>query len=212
MRIGKLRRLGRVDMRRNFLTAFAATLSPEDIVVVEATGNAASVAHAKIKTDTIDAGVLAQLYASGFLPEVWIPDEETQALRRQVTRRNQIVRQRTRLKNIIQSILHAHLIPPWPTVHLCGSKGRAWLSEQALPEDERLAIERHLREFDRLGEDLAVIARKLARSALADENVARLMAIPGVDMIVLAITSKISSGDRRPRAGRAARCGWRTRR
>jgi hypothetical protein len=121
---GKLRRLGRVDMRRNFLTAFAATLSREDIVVVEATGNAAAVAgvisphvkrvvianpiqvrliaHAKIKTDTIDAGVLAQLYASGFLPEVWIPDEATQALRRQVTRRNQIVRQRTRLKNIIQ--------------------------------------------------------------------------------------------------------------
>ena len=105
---GKLRRLGRVDMRRNFLAAFAATLSPEDIVVVEATGNAAAVAgvigphvkrvvianplqvrmiaHAKIKTDTIDAGVLAQLYASGFLPEVWIPDETTQALRRQVNR------------------------------------------------------------------------------------------------------------------------------
>jgi hypothetical protein len=28
------------------------------------------IAHAKIKTDTIDASVLAQLYASGFLPEV----------------------------------------------------------------------------------------------------------------------------------------------
>ena len=28
------------------------------------------IAHAKIKTDTIDAAVLAQLYASGFLPEV----------------------------------------------------------------------------------------------------------------------------------------------
>ena len=89
---GKLRRLGRVDMRRDRLTAFARQLSSEDVVVVEATGNAAAVAavlvacvkkvvianpkqvrviaHAKIKTDTIDAGVLAQLYASGFLPEV----------------------------------------------------------------------------------------------------------------------------------------------
>jgi hypothetical protein len=35
-----------------------------------------------IKTDKIDAGVLAQLYASGFLPGVWITDEPTQALRR----------------------------------------------------------------------------------------------------------------------------------
>jgi hypothetical protein len=40
----ELRRLGRVDMRRNLLTAFAVTLSWEDIVVVEAPGNAAAVA------------------------------------------------------------------------------------------------------------------------------------------------------------------------
>ena len=139
---GKLSRLGRVIMRREPLEEFAKQLSNSDIVVIEATGNAASVAavigphvsrvvianpkqvrliaHAKIKTDKIDAGVLAQLYASGFLPEVWIADEATQALRRQVTRRNQIVRQRSRLKNIIQSILHAHLIPSYPHQDLCG--------------------------------------------------------------------------------------------
>jgi hypothetical protein len=70
-------------MRRQRLAAFAATLSADDVVIVEATGNAAAVAtvigrhvrrvvianpkqvriiaHAKIKTDRIDAGVLAQL-------------------------------------------------------------------------------------------------------------------------------------------------------
>jgi transposase len=213
---GRLRRLGRVDMRRELLAAFAARLSPDDVVVIEATGNAASVAaviamhvgkvvianpkqvraiaYAKIKTDTIDAGVLAQLYASGFLPEVWIPDEPTQALRRQVTRRNQIVRQRSRLKNIIQSILHAHLIPSCPHADLCGAKGRTWLNEQIVPEDERLAIERHLREFDRLGEDLQIIERDLARSALADDCVKRLMTIPGVDMTV-ALAMKAAIGD-----------------
>ena len=150
------------------------------------------IAHAKIKTDTIDAGVLAQLYASGFLPEVWIPDDPTQALRRQVTRRNQIVRQRSRLKNIIQSILHSHLIPSCPHADLCGASGRTWLFHQVLPEDERLAVERHLREFDRLGDDLKVIERDLARSALGDEGVKRLMTIPGVDMVVaLAIVAAI---------------------
>src|SRR5260370_28034806 len=182
---GKLKRLGGVDMRRHLLEAFAKKLSKEDVVVVEATGNAASVAaviaphvkrvvianpkqvrviaHAKIKTDTIDASVLAQLYASGFLPEVWIPDEPTQALRRQVTRRNQIVRQRTRLKNIIQSILHAHLIPACPAANLFGRKGRIWLSAQHVPEDERQAIERHMREIDPLGGELKVIQRDLAQ-------------------------------------------------
>ena len=212
----KLKRLGRVDMRRDLLDAFAAKLSQTDIVVIEATGNAAAaaeviaphvekvvianpkqvraIAYAKIKTDTIDAGVLAQLYASGFLPEVWIPDDATQALRRQVTRRNQIVRQRSRLKNIIQSILHSHLIPSCPHADLCGAKGRSWLGEQIVPEDERLAIDRHMREFDRLGEDLQVIERDLARSALADDGVKRLMTIPGIDMIV-ALAMKAAIGD-----------------
>jgi transposase len=55
-------------------------------------------------------GVLAKLYASGFLPEVWAPDEPTQALRQQITRRKQIVRQRSQLKNIMRSILHSDLM------------------------------------------------------------------------------------------------------
>ena len=109
-----------------------------------------------------------------------------------MTRRNQIVRQRSRLKNIIQSILHSHLIPSCPHADLCGASGRTWLFHQVLPEDERLAVERHLREFDRLGEDLKVIEGDLARSALADEGVKRLMTIPGVDMVVaLAIVAAI---------------------
>src|SRR6202044_2983510 len=63
---------------------------------------------------------------------------------------------------------------------------------QVLPEDERLAVERHLREFDRLGDDLKVIERDLARSALGDEGVKRPMTIPGVDMVVaLAIVAAI---------------------
>ena len=117
---GKLIRLGRIGMSRKHLEAFARTLTHDDHIVVEATGNAAAVtevlaphvgrvaianprqvhliAKARIKTDVIDATVLARLYASNFLPEVWVPDQHTLALRRQVTRRNQIVRQRARLK------------------------------------------------------------------------------------------------------------------
>ena len=41
---GRLRRLGRVDMRRDLLEAFAARLSATDVVVIEATGNSTSAA------------------------------------------------------------------------------------------------------------------------------------------------------------------------
>jgi transposase len=250
---GKIRRLGRVGMTRDHLAAFARSLTQEDHVVIEATGNASAaaevirpyvgrvvianprqvrlIAEARIKTDVIDATVLARLHASGFLPEVWIPDEHTLALRRQVTRRNQIVRQRARLKTIAQSILHAHLVPPCPHADLFGVKGRAWLLAQPLPPDESEAIERHLRQYDRLSDDLRVVERELARDALANPEAKRLMTIPGIDMVVavglLAAIGPIErfpgpdrlvaylglnptvhqSGDGRPRHGRISKQG-----
>src|ERR671912_894109 len=203
---GVVRRLGRVGMTRDHLAAFAKTLAHDDHVVGEATGNASAVAEvirphvgrvvianprqvrliaeARVKTDVVDATVLARLYASGFLPEVWVPDQRTLALRRRVTPRNQIVRQRARLKTIIQSILHAHLVPPCPHADLLGPKGRTWLLEQPLPPDEQDAVARHLREHDRLSEDLRVVEREIARDALADPDAKRLMTIPGIDMVV----------------------------
>lgn len=203
---GRVMRLGRVGMTRDHLSAFARKLTNDDHVVIEATGNAAAVAEviaphvgrviianprqvrliaeARIKTDVIDATVLAKLYASGFLPEVWVPDARTQALRRQVTRRMQVVRQRARLKTIIQSILHAHLVPPCPHTDLLGPKGRSWLLAQTLPSDETDAIQRHLREHERLTEDLRVVEREIARDALANPDAQRLMTVPGIDMVV----------------------------
>jgi transposase len=204
---GRLRRLGRVDMTRSGLEGFGRTLASTDEVVVEATGNAMAVvrvlsayvarvimanplqvkaiAHARIKTDKIDAGVLAQLRAADFLPEVWLPDAETER-RRLVARRNQIVRHRTRVKNEVHAILHAHLIPPCPHADLFGRLGRAWLARQDLPGDEMAAIARHLREIDRLGEDLATLDREVAQAVSDDPAVKRLLTITGVNLIVAA--------------------------
>ena len=89
--------------------------------------------------------MLARLYASGFLPEVWVQDQKTMSLRRQGTRRNQLVRQRVRLKTMIQAILHADLVPQCSHADIAGPKGRGWLLAQILPDDETAAIERHLR-------------------------------------------------------------------
>ena len=145
-----------------------------------------AIAHARIKTDRIDAGVLAQLRAADFLPEVWLPDAETERRRRLVARRNQVVRHRTRVKNEVHAILHAHLIPPCPHADLFGGLGRAWLGRQDLPEDEAAAIARHLREIDRLGEDLAALDREVAQAVMDDPAAKRLLTITGVNLTIAA--------------------------
>lgn len=204
---GELRRLGRVPMRRADLEAFTRQeLTHDDHVIVEATGNAAAVvevlspyvhrvvianpklvrliAYAKIKTDGIDAAVLAKLYATGFLPKVWIPDLKTLSLRHQVARRTQLVRQRVRLKNLIQSILHTHLAPPFPHGNLVGRSGRTWIAKQPVPADERDAIDRHLGQIDLNEASLKTVEADIAGEAMADPIIRRLMTLPGVDMIV----------------------------
>jgi len=151
---GVLRDEGRIGVTPEALRAWAATLRGDDQVALEATGNSDAIAtllgplvgrvvvsnpsktrviaEAKVKTDKVDARILAQLLAADFLPPVWLPDPATHALRRQVIRRAHLVRQRTRLKNQVQAILHRNLVPRCPAADLFGHKGRAWLAEQPL--------------------------------------------------------------------------------
>jgi transposase len=118
---GVVRQAGRFATTPEGVRAFAADLGPADEVALEATGNTwaiaallasragrvvvsnpvktRAIAEAKVKTDKVDAQILAQLLAADFLPSVWLPDPQTSALRRQVLRRAHLVRQRTRLKN-----------------------------------------------------------------------------------------------------------------
>jgi transposase len=202
---GKIRNAGKIDLEHNRLLQFAKRLKPDDEIIIEATGNTSAIvrllspfvgrviianpilvraiAWAKVKTDKIDAAVLAKLHASGFLPEVWMPDEETEARRRVVAERTQLVSQMTRLKNRIQSVLHANLIPPYKGV-LFSKRGRAWLEAQPLAEDQRRVIVRHAGELDRLGSELAEVDKSLAQKALEEPRVKRLMTITGVNATV----------------------------
>jgi len=205
---GKLRALGRIEMTRTALEGFGKSLQATDEVVIEATGNCMAVsrvlspfvrrvvianplqvkaiAHAHVKTDKVDAGTLASLYAAGYLPEIWTPDAATERMRRLVARRYQIVRHRTRIKNEVHAILHAYLTPRCPHADLFNRRGRDWLARQDLPDDEQAEIGRHVRELDRLGEDLAILDREIAQSALDDPAIKRLITITGVNLTVAA--------------------------
>jgi transposase len=103
------RSAGRIQTTPEQLELVAQSLAPTDRVVMEATGNALAIArilephlgevvlahakqvcaisHARVKTDKIDARVLADLLAADLIPNVWIGDDRTRMLRRLVSRR-----------------------------------------------------------------------------------------------------------------------------
>lgn len=213
---GVLTDAGRVDCRPEALREWAAGLSGDDQVALEATGNSDAVAgllqshagrvvvsnplktraiaEAKVKTDKVDARILAQLLAADFLPPVWLPDERTARLRRMTTGRGHLVRQRTRIKNRVQAVLHRNLMPRPPVTDLFGKTGRAWLECLPLPDDERATVGSLLRQLDFLGGELLAADQAIAKEAVDDPAVRRLMTIPGVDVIV-AISILAAVGD-----------------
>jgi transposase len=164
--------------REQFL-ALAAELRETDSVALEVTTNSTSIARlirdnsrakiivsnpmktkviaqAKIKTDKIDARVLAELARVGYLPEVWLPDEDTESLRQFISDRTSLVRRRTESKNTVHSILHRNLIHQTRT-DLFGVGGRAWLesliagtSDIRIDELDRLRLGSLLNDIDRI--------------------------------------------------------------
>ena len=152
---GLCRDEGRIGVKPEDLRAWADTLRPDDQIVLEATTNSdaiatmlrprvrrvvvsnprktRAIAEAKVKTDKVDARILAQLLAADFLAETWVPDDRTRMLRRVVGRRTHLVRQRTRLKNQVHAILSRNLVPTCPHSDLFSQVGRRWLARQTLP-------------------------------------------------------------------------------
>ncbi len=107
-----------------------------------------AIAASKIKTDKVDARVLAQLLRCDFLPTVWQPDAETR-LRRQVSgRRASLMGRRTQLQNRIHSLLAMRLIVPPAETSLFGTQGQTWLlglTENVLDADGTMMIAGDLR-------------------------------------------------------------------
>lgn len=195
--------------------AFAARLGPHDRVALESCTNAFAfqrllsqhagqvvvsnplktrvIAEAKVKTDKVDAEILARLLAADFLPPVWVPDAATDTLRHLVFHRHGLVQQRTQAKNRIHCILHRNLIGSEMT-DLFGKRGRAWLDTLELPPEERTLLEADLRVIDFLETEVSSADRHLARAACQDPQVLRLLTIPGVSL-TSAVALKAAIGD-----------------
>ena len=203
---GAVRAAGRIKTEPATLELFAQSLGNDAEVVLEATANALAIARIiephvrrvvlanpkvvretsrRAKTDKIDAKVLAQLLAVGFLDEVWTPDEGARTRRRLISRRCALVRARTREKNQIHAVLQRNLIERPPVSDLFGVKGRVWLSERVeqLPLDERMTVQAGLRQVDFISGEIDQLDKVLGADALSDHDALRLMTLPGVSVV-----------------------------
>jgi transposase len=125
------------------------------------------IAEAKVKTDRIDAKMLAQLLRADLIPTAYVPGKVTQEQRRQLRQRMFLVRLRTMLKNRIHILIDRHpelsaKAQSWSD--LFGKAGREWLAQVSVP-----GVDAHL-----LCEDLELLEIIEARVKASDGWVSQL--------------------------------------
>lgn len=146
-----------------------------------------AIAEAKIKTDKIDAGTLAQLLRVNLIPAAYIPAKETRALKEMIRQRVFLVRMRTRLKNRIHVLLDRLHVPLPAVSDLFGQRGTRYLKELKLQgiDQEILQEDLELLEvFNRLIKDAE---KQIGSLTSEDPRVRLLRTVPGLGSILAAI-------------------------
>jgi transposase len=199
---GKVLARYELAVSRESIEAFARRwLQAEDELVLEATTNTwavvdllrpfvariaianplrvRAIAEARVKTDKIDAHILAQLLRNDFLPEVWIPDSETRSLRERCAERAALAADQTRIKNRLQSLLAQRLIRV-EVPELFNPRGRRWLKDLELAACDRAVVESLLRVLDQLEKEQRELEKTLAQLSYRNESIRLLMTLPGL--------------------------------
>ena len=151
-------------------------------VVVSNPMRTKAIATAKVKTDKVDALVLAQLLRVEYLPPVWQPDAATREERSLASRRSALTRQSIHLKNRLHSVLHQRLIQA--PKDLFGKKGRQWLAALELPPIAHGEVDTLLRLLDALVIEQTSLRVEIDRRGFANQNIKLLMTLPGVDVTI----------------------------
>ena len=161
-----------------------AHLHKTDILVIEATTNTwdfydqvvplvgrAVVANAlkvaqltgtKVKTDGVDVWKLAKLLVVDMIPEVWVPPVAVRELRALGAHRRQLIKNRTMLRNRLESILHRHQLVP-PDGNHFSAEGLAWWKTLKVSPTEQLHIQHDLATLATLEPQIAEVDAELQR-------------------------------------------------
>lgn len=202
---GKQRKDSQIQTSPEELEAFGGSLNESDSVVMEVTFvtwpiysilkkfkarvvvadsmRIKAIAWARIKSDKVDAYILAQLLRTDFIPEVKMPDQRHWDLRQLLSQRESLSKQRLKVRNQVLSILHQNLLDSPFTEKFC-KRGVQWLKSVPLPMVDRFRVDLNLSLFETIENQIQEIDGKLVENAKTDPRVPLLMTIPGFGLVV----------------------------
>ena len=144
-----------------------------------------AIASARVKTDKIDARILAHLLRCDLVREAWAPPAEVRELRELVRLRWRFVAQRTTAKNRISNLLARHCLR-FAGTDLFGRGGRVWLAELELDAHTCTLVELLFATIDEADAHVAELTALLRERLRGAPEVALLQTIPGVGFLTSA--------------------------
>jgi len=198
------------------IEGLASKLSVDDRVVMESTGSVwmnlyesleemrvqvvlanplktKAIASARIKSDKIDARILAHLLRGDLVAESYVPPKHLREIRALVRHRMSLLKVRTMVKNRV----HA-LIDKYGYKHgfsdLFGRKGVEWLKLLEFGSLDRLMLSNYLEHIECLNRQIERIDLEILDEASHDEDVKLLLSMTGIG-VYTALLIKSEIGD-----------------
>jgi transposase len=140
-----------------------------------------AIASARIKTDSIDAGVLADLLRANLLPESYHAPKDVRAWKEEVRLRMSLVRLRVQVKNKIHALLWKEGIRSPYT--LFSKKGLTWLEGQVLSPAAAVSLTTYRETLALLERQIDEAERRMIAHAKHRDDVKLLITIPGISYL-----------------------------
>lgn len=160
------------------------------------------IAEAKIKTDKLDARILAHLLRSDLIAESYIAPDDVREDRSLLRLRINLVSDRTRVMNRVHSLLDKYDLK-CKYDHIFGVNGIRWLKSIALKGNDQIQLANYIKSIEFLNSEITQIEKQISTEASENENIKILISMTGIDCFsAMLICSEIGDISRFRTAGK----------
>ena len=201
------------------ISRLASMLTMDDKVVMESTGaywldlynhlddlhipvvlanplQTKAIAHGRIKSDKVDARILAHLLRADLIPECYVPPKEMREIRSLVRHRLSIVKLRSMVKNKVHALVDRNGLKH-EFSDLFGKSGMQWLKSLELSSLDRLMLDNYLMHLESLNMQIERVDAEITARATIDQDVRLLLSLTGVNVYTaLLVKSEIGTIER----------------
>ena len=140
-----------------------------------------AISQASVKTDKIDAKVLARLLAADMIPTCHVPGSKVRGQKQILRHRIALVQDRTKVANRTGRLLDKYDIP-LQSMKLASAKNlKLFKQEDFANSDDGFVIHQNIREIERIDEEIRAVEERIRKIALDNDDARRIMSMTGLD-------------------------------